>query len=37
MPPPAEQPPTRLQAMCDFANEGETPESGVDYCLAQIA
>jgi hypothetical protein len=23
--------------MCDFANEGETPESGVDYCLAQIA
>jgi Fic family protein len=25
-PPPAEQLPSRLQAMCDFANEGETPE-----------
>jgi Fic family protein len=25
-PPPAEQLPARLQAMCDFANEGETPD-----------
>jgi Fic family protein len=25
-PPPADQLPARLQAMCDFANEGETPE-----------
>lgn len=26
MPPPAEQLPARLQAMCDFANEGESPD-----------
>lgn len=35
-PPPAEQLPARLQAMCDFANEGETPDQFIHPVVRAI-
>jgi Fic family protein len=35
-PPPAEQLPGRLQALCDFANEGDTPERFIHPVLRAI-